>query len=171
VIGALGSRLLPPFIAMARGSVRTMFGSDPFELLEQDHRSILSLLDSMEEMSDDSLTRRSATFLAFKRSLGKHAIAEEDVVYPLLYDKAGSRDAAKRLYSEHAEMKIHMYQIESALDAKSRWKEHVRSVHDLIRRHIRDEEEAEFPRLRAILDEQRGKTLSGKIHREEALVL
>jgi hypothetical protein len=41
----------------------------------------------------------------------------------------------------------------------------------LIRDHVRQEEEVEFPRLRAALDDAAARELAGKIQREEALVL
>jgi hypothetical protein len=47
----------------------------------------------------------------------------------------------------------------------------VRRLQDLIREHIRDEEDVEFPRLRALLAERQHASLAGKILREEALVL
>jgi hemerythrin superfamily protein len=171
VAGAIASRLLPPLIATVSGTVRARFGEDPFKLLEQDHRSILSLLESFRTIADDSVARRVAAFLAFKRKLAKHAMAEEDIIYPLLHGHAGAEDEAKRLYSEHAQMKIHLYELETSLTTGHTWRARVSSLEELIREHIRDEEEKEFPRLRELLDERKTKTISGLIRREEALVL
>src|SRR5688572_19892829 len=106
VVGAIASRFLPPLLATISGSVRARLGQDPFKLLEQDHRSILALLETLRTSSDDSFASRMAAFLAFKRKLAKHSMAEEDVIYPLLHEHAHAEHEAKRLYSEHAEMKI-----------------------------------------------------------------
>jgi len=170
-VGVIASRLLPPVVAMASGSVRTMFGEDPFALLERDHRTILSLAEAMEQISDQDRAKRAAAFLALKRKLGKHAIAEEDVVYPLLKTEADAEEQMQRLYLEHAEMKVHLFQLEMAMMNNGQWTERVRSLRDLLQHHIRDEEETEFPRLRERLDEKRSKMLSGQIRREEAMVL
>src|SRR5436309_14150687 len=84
--GVIGSRLLPPLFAMARGAATSASG-DPFEKLEDDHRMILSTLAAMENVEGSgNIAKRSGLFLVLKRKLAKHALAEEDVVYPLLVD-------------------------------------------------------------------------------------
>jgi len=170
LLGAVASRILPPLVATISGSLRTRLGEEPFKLLVQDHRTILSLIEKMQD-SGDSVKGRTAAFLMFKRKLAKHALAEEDVVYPLLHERANAVQEAMRLYEEHAQMKIHLYELESSLASVSSWRARVRSLDDLLRTHIRDEEEKEFPRLRQMLDEDRSKVVGGLIRREEALVL
>jgi len=46
----------------------------------------------------------------------------------------------------------------------------MRSLSDLIRRHVRQEESEMFPRLRQIMHRHRQGTVSGQIRREEAMV-
>src|SRR5690349_18281943 len=121
-LGVLGSRLLPPVMANASGSVRAKFGRDPFRALEQDHRVIESTLDEMAAASDESTAQRTKLFLLFKRKLGKHALAEEDVVYPALHDIAGAEQAARELYDEHAQMKIHLFGLEKSLATPPAWR-------------------------------------------------
>jgi iron-sulfur cluster repair protein YtfE (RIC family) len=170
-LGTLGSRLLPPLMASATGSVRARFGEDPFERLKQDHRALLAILERMLRVPANAVSRRGTLFLSLKRTLGKHALAEEDVVYPLLHGEARAADAAKQLYSEHADMKILLYELESALKTTTGWEERVSALRDLMGRHIREEEDVEFPKLKALLDGRQGRILSGQIHREEALIL
>ena len=170
-LGVVASRLLPPVVANASGAVRAKFGQDPFRKLEQDHRYVKSLLRKMAEASEDSAAQRVKLLLMFKRALGKHAMAEEDVVYPILHEVAGAAEQARELYDEHAQMKIHLYGLETAIESGPEWGERVRRLQDLIGEHIRDEEDVEFPRLRALLQERQNAELAGKILREEALVL
>ena len=54
----------------------------------------------------DERAKRARLFLKLKRTLAKHATAEEDVVYPLLTGPGEREDAARALYDDHAEMKI-----------------------------------------------------------------
>jgi hemerythrin superfamily protein len=170
-LGVAASRLLPPVMVNASGAVRAKFGQDPFRKLEQDHRLVKSLLRKMAEASEDSAAERMKLLLIFKRALGKHAMAEEDVVYPILHEIAGAAEEARELYDEHAQMKIHLYSLETAVGSSATWGERVRRLQDLIGEHILDEEEVEFPRLRALLQERQHASLAGKILREEALVL
>lgn len=170
-LGVVGSRLLPPLVAGAAGSLRATLGQNPFQRLTEDHRHILSLLDRLLRTSDTSFSRRMALFVGVKRSLAKHALAEEDVVYPVLYAEAGEAVAAARLYSEHADIKIHLYQVETAMKQNGNWAGPCRSLHALIQRHAQDEEEVEFPKLQALLDKRRSRELSSQIRREEALIV
>lgn len=171
--GALGSRLLPPMIAIATGSARARKSGDPFEKLSADHREILSLLDSMVANSDGSNVRRASLFLMLKRKLGKHALAEEDVVYPILHAQgagAGSAES-KDLYDEHADMKILLFELEQRLMAGSDWSEPIHSLRELVSSHIDEEEQVVFPRLRELMDQEKRTMVSGQISREEALIL
>jgi hemerythrin superfamily protein len=169
-VGVVSGRLLPPLLAGAAGSIRAARGEDPFDRLVEDHRSVLSLLDHLVGASDASAARRMATFLAVKRALAKHALAEEDVVYPLLHVQADAATAARQLYGEHAEMKVHVYQLEMALPSGASWMEHARSLQALIARHIREEEDVHFPRLKSLLDDDGRRRLAGQVRREEALI-
>ena len=169
--GVLGSRLLPPLIASATGSAKAARSGDPFDTLVADHRQILSLLDGMVANHDASAVRRGSLFLMLKRKLGKHALAEEDVVYPILHRESGELSESKDLYDEHADMKILLFELEERLKSGADWSEPVGTLRDLIRSHIDEEEQVVFPRLRARMDEDRRSTVSGQISREEALIL
>jgi hemerythrin superfamily protein len=170
-VGMVTSRLLPPLLASAAGSLRATLGEDPFARLARDHRYILSLLERMRRAPQDSLSRRAANFLALKRSLSKHALAEEDIVYPLLLREGASTAAARQLYIEHAEMKVHLYELEGALRGDGSWTARVVALQALIERHAREEEDVEFPKLQLLLDSREKRKLAGQIRREEALVL
>ena len=167
----MGSRLLPPFVAQASGSTRAKFGRDPFRKLENDHRVIEATLEEMAAATEESVAQRMKLFFLFKRKPGKHAMAEEDAVYPVLHDTAGAAAKARELYDEHAQMKIHLYGLESAIDSPAQWRVHVGQLKNVILPHIRDEEEVEFPRLRRMLQEKEHASLAGKILREQAMVL
>lgn len=169
--GILGSRLLPPVVATIAGSTRTRAGSDPFDQLISDHRQITSLLDQMVEVATDCTARRARLFMMLKRKLAKHAMAEEDVVYPIVHNDSASGDERKHLYDEHADMKILLYQIENQLKEREDWKGSVQPLRDLIRRHIDEEEKTIFPELRREVSKNMLPKLSAQISREEALVL
>jgi hemerythrin superfamily protein len=170
-VGVLGSRLLPPMLAMANGSVRARLGEGPFDRLKQDHRQILAILDQMVERDDDGMTSQGAMFLSLKRTLAKHAMAEEDIVYPVLHERAHAAEEAKRLYSEHADMKIHLWGLEDALKQGLDWDTRVQALRSLIRRHVEDEESVQFPRLESLMDEQLSRATPAQIRREEAMIL
>ena len=154
---------------MGRGAA-TGYGGDAFEKLENDHRLILETLRKMEQTDESSTAKRTGLFLLAKRKL-EHALAEEDVVYPLLTDEAERREAAKHLYDEHADMKILLFEIETALMRGEPWATPVRSLREMVERHARKEEQEQFPRLRQVLGEKKFAQVGAQVHREEALIL
>src|SRR3569833_114238 len=98
-------------------------------------------------------------------------MAEEDIVYPLLKTDAERHEATTKLYREHASMKIHLFELERAIHDDEQWREAVNALHAEIEPHAREEEEGEFPRLRALLNETRTANLGRKIRQEEALIV
>jgi iron-sulfur cluster repair protein YtfE (RIC family) len=169
--GALLGRFLPAFLADASGFAQGAAGRDPFAGLIREHRVLLSLLDRMESLPSTEWAKRKVLFLAFKRTIAKHAMAEEDIVYPLLKSEAERHEATQKLYREHAGMKIHLFELERALHGEDEWREAVRTLRSEIEPHAREEEETEFPRLRELLGQSATARLSGKIRQEEALIV
>jgi hemerythrin superfamily protein len=170
-VGVVGSRLLPPITAIGAGAIRGRQTGDPFQKLEHDHRFILETLRAMEHAHDTDVRSRIALFLTLKRKLAKHALAEEDIVYPLLQDEADRREATMHLYEEHAGMKILLFEMETAVMHRRPWTEPVTRLRAMVERHAREEEEEQFPRLRQVLDERRFTQVAAQVHREEALIL
>lgn len=171
VAGVLASRLLPPVAGAAAGMARVRAGRDPFDALIADHRRFLDLLDEMAESRSDARLQRTQLLLRLKRRLAAHAMAEEDVIYPLLSDEANAPDDARRLYSEHAEIKMRLYRLEHMAKNDPQWASEVRALRTLIADHARHEEEVDFPALRRALDDERRTHLARDVHREKALVL
>jgi hemerythrin superfamily protein len=168
--GIVGGRLLPALLMPLFASNRVRAGGDPFALLIADHRRILSLLDEMANTGTESNARRARLFLMLKRKLAKHAMAEEDVVYPIVRHSAEG-DERKHLYDEHADMKILLYQIEDQLKAGEDWSGSILPLRELIRRHANEEENTIFPELRSRLEQAELPKISGQISREEALIV
>lgn len=171
VAGLAAGRLFPPLVASAAGAARVTAGRDPFEPLIADHRRFVDLLDNMAESRPGSVLRRTQLLLRLKRGLAAHAMAEEDVVYPLLSDRAKAAEDARRLYGEHAEMKMLLFRLEQTPKAEPGWSRLARDLRTLVAEHARHEEEVDFPRLRTALDHTARIRLARDLHREKSLVL
>ena len=169
--GALLGRFLPLLLANANGLAKGAASGDPFDGLIREHRLLLSLLDKMRDLGPNQWAKRKFLFLYFKRTIGKHAMAEEDIVYPLLKTDAERHEATAKLYREHASMKIHLFELERATHHDEEWREAVDALRAEIEPHAREEEETEFPRLRELLNEAQTARLSRKIYQEESLIV
>ncbi|HEV7367560.1 hemerythrin domain-containing protein [Arenibaculum sp.] len=171
VAAVIASRMLPPLVAQAAGTARAAAGRDPFSVLERDHRVILSLLTRMERSPDNATGGRMQLLLRLKRRLAAHALAEEDVVYPLLHDVAHAPEDARHLYAEHAEMKMHLFALEQMRKDDSRWAVRASELRLLIAGHVRQEEEVDFPKLRRRMDERTTRAAAGGVQREKAFIV
>lgn len=171
VLAVLASRLLPPLAAQSYGMARSKAGSDPFDALARDHALVLATLDKMIATPRQATAKRASLLLHVKRSLTAHALAEEDVVYPLLHDEAHAPEEARHLYSEHADIKMHLHTLEQMPKDDPAWTGIARSLRDLVAEHARQEEMVEFPRLRRLLDKQSLARVGGQVSREKAMVL
>jgi hypothetical protein len=166
--GILASRLLPPLLGQVRGAVQASAGADPFVQFVRDHRHFEDLLARMQVASGRA--SRMQLLLRLKRGLAAHAMAEEDVVYPLLHE-LGDPQRVERLYVEHGDIKRHLYALERIVADPKGWAEEARALHAIIAAHASDEEMREFPLLRQALDRQTMTRVSGDVRRERALVL
>jgi iron-sulfur cluster repair protein YtfE (RIC family) len=98
-------------------------------------------------------------------------MAEEDVVYPMLADDAQRAEAARKLYEEHGRMKVLLFELEQSMKDDAAWRRAVRGLRSEIEPHARQEEEVEFPALRARMDQAGKMKLARKIDQEEAVIV
>ena len=170
-LSLVASRLMPPLAGRAVGMARVAAGGDPFDALARDHRTVLGMMDAMLRSNGQGRIRRNAGLLQIKRALTAHALAEEDVVYPMLREEVGAVEAAERLYREHAEIKIYLFKLEHMRSDEMGWDKEMQSLRELVARHADDEETNEFPRLRERLSREDIVQLSGDVSREKQFVL
>lgn len=170
-IGLMAGRLLPPFVSQGIASLESARGKDWFDVLAGDHRDFSHLLAQMIQSRGRGTAYRAQLFLRLKRGLAAHATAEEDVIYPLLREEAGAEDAALRFYGEHGRIKTHLYALERLIGDEAAWIARAADLRMLVERHAREEEEVEFPRLRALMDEEEMKRVARHVRREKSMIL
>jgi hemerythrin superfamily protein len=171
LLSLAASRVAPPIAGRAIGSMRAMAGTDPFDALARDHQKALALFEAIEATDNSATGRRAAMLFQLKRMLTAHALAEEDIVYPMIRDDAHRKEQAVKLYREHAEVKVKLFELEHKAKDDPSWISELRALHHMIESHAREEEQVEFPKLRAALDEARCANLMGEVQREKSLLL
>ena len=99
-----GRKLLVQGIGAAAG--------DWADALKAEHDATLVLFDKIEATGDDQSGVRSALLAKLKYALGKHALQEENVIYPALREANSAHDA-DALNSEHGYIKTYLYELET----------------------------------------------------------
>lgn len=135
------------------------------EALAVEHAATRKVFDAIEATDETATIRRNMLLSHLKHALMKHAIEEENVIYPALRE-AGQQDAADALNKEHGYVKQYLYELENTPTASPDWIMKVRRFRADIEKHMAEEENDLFPMLRAQLSEEKNKALTLAMNKE-----
>lgn len=135
------------------------------DALKAEHKAVLKVFDTLEATDDKATIRRNMLLAHIKHALVKHAIEEENVVYPALRE-AGKTEQADELNAEHGYVKQFLYELENMPSTSPKWLEKVKEFRAALEKHIREEEDQLFPELRAQLSEEKNKALTLAMNKE-----
>ena len=172
-LGAAASVAAVGFIAgMAASKVRKLAvqgveatQGDWFDVLKAEHRAVEKIFDQIVATKEDEKLKRTKLLLALEHALGKHALQEEDVVYPHLR-MAGIEAEAKELASEHADIKTYLAELEALPKDDPHWIQRIKEFRKLIDHHVKEEETDIFPRFREQLSPEDSAKLTARMHME-----
>jgi len=139
--------------------------SDWQEMLEAEHALVRGLFDKLEATEDGQTWVRAYTLTRIKNALGKHALQEENVLYPALREANQTHDA-DALNGEHGYIKTYLYELDTMPKEGSAWLEKAREFRAMLDEHMRMEEEQVFPAFRAALTEEQSARLTAAMQRE-----
>lgn len=167
--GAVGAGAALGVLAMlgrkAAVQAPTALAGDWVDALAAEHKAVLKVFDTIEATPETATGKRTMLLAHLKHALVKHAIEEENVIYPALRD-AGRRDEADELNKEHGDVKHYLYQLEQTPKNSPEWLAIVRRFRADIEKHMTEEETDLFPALRAQLSEEKNKALKTAMNKE-----
>lgn len=135
------------------------------DALRAEHKAVLKVFDTLEATDEKATIRRNMLLAHIKHALVKHAIEEENVIYPALRE-AGKTEQADELNAEHGYVKQFLYELENMPSTSPKWLEKVKEFRAALEKHIREEEDQLFPELRAQLSEEKNKALTLAMNKE-----
>ena len=135
------------------------------EALTAEHALTLATFDKIEATSDEQTALRSTLLAKLKYMLTKHALEEENVIYPALR-QANSAHDADALESEHGYVKTYLYELETMPNDSPEWLARVRDFRAMIEEHMRMEEDEVFPALKRIMSEEQSSRLTAMMNKE-----
>lgn len=150
-----------------KAAVQAMSGAtgDWFEALKTEHKMAMAIFDKIEATRDDQSAQRLALLTKLKYALGKHAIEEEDVIYPALRD-AGSKEDADKLNHDHGYIKTYLYELLNMPKDSPAWLAKVREFRALVEEHVREEEDEIYPSFRAKMSKEENAKLTTLVNKE-----
>ena len=121
---------------------------DVVDILTTDHHEVIDLLQQIK-ISTDAEERRDLTDTVISE-LVRHSVAEEMYVYPAMKKYLPDGDqAVDHDVEEHKELEKTMKKLESVDAQSSDFTQLLAELENILRDHVRDEENEQFPRLRA----------------------
>jgi hemerythrin-like domain-containing protein len=138
---------------------------DWLDALKTEHELTLAIFDKIEATDDKQTTMRSHLLMKLKYALTKHAIEEENVIYPALR-QANSAHDADALTAEHGYVKTYLYELENMPKGSPEWLARVRDFRGMIEEHMRMEENEVFPAFRKLLSAEQNARLTTAMNKE-----
>lgn len=137
----------------------TAMASDWCEGLIREHEATLAALDKLAAISAEHPQRRAVQLTMLKQLITKHALEEENVVYPMLRH-GGDGDAVGDLHKDHGEVKAMLYELSQMDKADPAFDVTLEGLRSSLQEHMRQEEEVLFPALRAQLSDEENRKLT-----------
>jgi hemerythrin superfamily protein len=150
----------------ATQAVSTLSG-DWFDALKAEHKLVDRLFALACATKDREAAKRTALLAKIAYALSKHALQEENVVYPVVRD-TDQGVASKVLAAEHFDMKTYLHELDRMAKDDPRWLGKLKAFRKLVKEHVREEEEHVFPALRDRLSSAENAHLTRCMLREGA---
>ncbi|NNM75481.1 hemerythrin domain-containing protein [Sphingomonas sp. ID1715] len=135
------------------------------EALAAEHAATLKLFDALQATTEKNTTKRSMLLMQLKHALAKHALQEENAVYPALRD-AGQTEQADHLNHDHGYVKQYLYDLDNMPNESPAFLTKVAEFRASIEEHMREEEDQIFPQLKAKLSVEQNKALTAAMNKE-----
>jgi hemerythrin-like domain-containing protein len=134
---------------------------DVVDILTSDHREALDLVERIKASNDPAERRDLAdTVIA---ELVRHSVAEEMFVYPAMADHLpNGKEAVEHDTAEHKELERTMKELEKADASDPDFLRVIGVLENILRDHVQDEENEQFPQLRTHVPREKLVELAGK---------
>ncbi|HYE43203.1 MAG TPA: hemerythrin domain-containing protein [Caulobacteraceae bacterium] len=142
---------------------------DWLDTVKGQHLEILDLVERAEGTKSTATARRTALLGKIKVALTRHAIEEENVLYPLLRLEELA-EQAHSLVDDHADVKAILYDLDQIPPDDSRWIERMKTLRRELETHMQLEETDIFPALRLRLTPEEDSRLTVALRREGRLL-
>lgn len=133
--------------------------------LAAEHKAVIKIFDVLEETTAKNTTKRTLMLAKLKHALAKHALQEENTIYPALRD-AGKIEEADGLNKDHGYVKQYLYELENCPKDSDTFLSILRRFRTDLEKHVREEEDSLFPGLKAQLSPEANKKLTFAMNKE-----
>ena len=135
---------------------------DVVDVLTADHHEVSALIQRIWAETDPAARRDLADVMISE--LVRHSVAEETFVYPaMILHLPGGAQSVEHDTQEHKDLERTMKSLEAAEPDGEHFEELLRHLETVLNDHVTDEENEQFPRLRAHIPRAELLTLAGQV--------
>lgn len=136
-----------------------------FEMLQEDHEKIKSILDDLTETTEDALKTRETQFRKLQEELLPHMRGEEQALYPKLKALKETKELALEALEQHHAAEMVLTELNAlALDDEV-WSAKLKVFQEMLEHHIEEEEGEVFDRAEEVMDEKQLQDIMQQIMR------
>ena len=132
---------------------------DWMDALKAEHRMVEKAFEALLKTSADDMAKREMLLTKIAYALTKHAIEEENVIYPALAEH-GHADQAHHAIDEHGRVKTFIYDLRRIPSTDPSWMSRASEFWTALQKHIREEEDEIFPAFHEALSREESATLT-----------
>ena len=153
MIGVAGAAALGVVAGLSVGRIRKAVAKASMALngdwekqMKAELRALRKVLKAMADSETSEAAERVALLETAADMLTRHAVEEENIVYPAL-KAAGMTSAVKAQLDDHADMRSMIRELETLAAEDPLWLDTAKRLKKLVYRHVRQEEQELFPAL------------------------
>ncbi len=133
--------------------------------LAAEHQATLKIFETLQLTTEKNIVKRGTLLAQLKHALSKHAMEEENVIYPALRE-AGEIEAADSLNKDHGYVKQYLYELTEMPKDSIEFLPKLHKFRADLEKHIREEEGDLFSRLKLKLSAEKNKELTSAMNKE-----
>ena len=122
----------------------SLTAGDWADALAAEHKIVEKSFEALLKTGDHETAKREMLLTKIAYALTKHAIEEENVIYPALAE-AGYADEARKLTQDHGQVKTYIYELRRISSADPSWLSQAQRFFTALQSHMREEETQIFP--------------------------
>lgn len=130
-----------------------------YEAIKKDHDVQRDLCNRLKDTSGDSKERKKL-WIALKKELEVHALAEERYFYSPLIDSDEMQEDARHGMAEHHEMDELIEELTNTDMSSPHWLATLKKLADKVEHHLEDEEEDFFVKAKDLYSEKEADSLA-----------
>ena len=134
---------------------------DPFQLLQQDHNSVISLF--AEYRKAEGGPTKHPFFDLIKAEVLLHARIEEQAVYPVFKQYQELQPLIEESYEEHRKVEQMLQIMSDQTSAGGSFVSHMLELEKNIEHHVQEEESQVFPKAKQALSQEQQQKLADDI--------